>query len=125
MNIHDAIKNMKAIEDSSMDGVVEELENKFGSLPETVQELLVIRPEHYETNKTDPLIKLNKTGILNFNYNFDYDMLENGMIPLFDAFDARYIVYRVEQKDFCVFSTISEKPSWMTNDIYALIDKYF
>ena len=125
MNIHEAIKDLNAVKDESMDGVVLELETRFGSLPNTLKSLICIKPDHYTTNKTDPLIKLNKTGLLNFGYNYDYDMLGNGMIPLFDMFDANYIVYRVRENDYCVFSVISEMPLSITNDIFELIAEYF
>ena len=125
MNIHEAMKDIVSLRSDSMDGVAQELEKMFGSLPECLHELLAMKPGHYETDKSDPLIKLNKTGILNFEYNFSYDILGKGMIPIFDAFDGRYIVYRVAESDFCVYCVISEKSSWITKDICELIKRYF
>ena len=125
MNIHEAVKNLKALKDDSMDGVVEELEKQFGLLPEVLKDVLNMKPDHYETLKADPLIKLSKTSILNFEYNFSYDILNKGMIPLFDKFDGDYVVYRVKEKDYCIFSITSEVPFRITEDIFALIAKYF
>ena len=125
MNIHDAIKNINNVRDDGMQGAVLELERRFGILTDAITAIILMEPAHYETRKSDPLIKLSKTGVLNFNTNLDYDILEKGMIPLFDMFDANYIVYRVKEGDFCVFDITSGRSSWATKDFDVFINTYF
>lgn len=124
MNIREAIQDLGSIRDDTMDDAVIEMEARFGILPDIVKDVILMRPGRYETCKTDPLMKLGKTGILNFEYNFDYDMLGNGMIPLFDMFDAQYIVYRVFEQDFCAFSSTAEMSVWVTKDFYELMARF-
>ena len=86
-----------------------------------------MKPEHYETRKKDPLIKLNKTGILNFEFNFDYDILSREMIPLFDAFDANFIVYRVQTNDYCFHNITLDDDTFTLEgykDFFKLLEEY-
>jgi len=122
MSAIDLIKHLDNIVVSDDVAKIEQLYNTVLTIKN--KRLLSIPPGSYDVGKKF-CRKLTLKEVLNFSDYFGLDVIQAGLVPLFDLSDGVFMAWRINELDYCLFSVVDGICFRVCQTIEDVVNKTF